>query len=336
MSYCAPELLFPSEHGEYIDAYDTRCDVCSPRLWKIFYCPQAEINCFVQLQIYSLGVILHVMAWGRVPHMGDSLEALRESMRRLDQQPLSFPALPARSADLQEVVRLTTAIDPAARPDIDTLLQHPALRRHDPQRRLAPFAPTTAVDNRTSSSSVSATSLGADRGRSTILAAMSASATSSTSSSSSQASFSSPKPPERPRLAVLASSSNVEAASESLQHDLAARRSKFGQSTIFAAVHSDQVHLDTADSLASSVATIFPLVPTIFQSRTAMSPQTRHATASVSTLSSSEPTICTAISPYVPLLRRTPPNPPCISLQDDVKSTKLTCSYIDLEFEFLF
>jgi len=95
--------------------------------------------------LWSVGVILYAMAFGTLPFVANSPEALYAEIRArigpgsgvgLEGMPL--PSHPPRSNDMKLIIRQLLSFDPAQRPTLDVLLMRPALAQRR-QARSAEF-----------------------------------------------------------------------------------------------------------------------------------------------------------------------------------------------------
>eukprot|EP01069_Polyplicarium_translucidae_P002901 Polyplicarium_translucidae@DN2159_c0_g1_i1.p1 len=102
VEYTAPELLETDEMGEYRRDYDAKSDM------------------------WSLGIILHALAFGFVPYRGSQPADVR--LEVLAAPPLRFGSGCSRSTTMLHVVEALLSRDPTLRPSTEDLINHPALR----------------------------------------------------------------------------------------------------------------------------------------------------------------------------------------------------------------
>ena len=74
------------------------------------------------------------MAFGRLPFLSNSPEALFAEIRQKGGSELLFPSTPARSPELKQIIRDLLALDPNERPGLDEILSRPAITRRRAQR----------------------------------------------------------------------------------------------------------------------------------------------------------------------------------------------------------
>lgn len=105
VEYTAPELLETDDKGHFREDYDEKSD------------------------IWSLGVVLFVMAYGDVPYFNQDPQRCRLEILTHTDPRLIIPSVPERSSDLILLIEALLQRDPRARPSLDTVLQHPRIRR---------------------------------------------------------------------------------------------------------------------------------------------------------------------------------------------------------------
>ena len=127
MQYAAPETLLDPHTAQ---SQRTEATTASPT-------PKAAASSGTfayseKSDLWSLGVCLHCLCYSKLPYEADTPQQLYTAIHS---QPLHVPTHPRRSPDLVALITALLNIDPQNRPDCDTILNHPHIRRRREERQ---------------------------------------------------------------------------------------------------------------------------------------------------------------------------------------------------------
>ena len=84
--------------------------------------------------LWGLGIILYAMAFGTLPFVANSPDALFAEIRARGGDALQLPSHPPRSPEMKTIIRQLLSLDPAQRPRLDELLMRPSVIKRREQR----------------------------------------------------------------------------------------------------------------------------------------------------------------------------------------------------------
>ena len=143
LAYSAPETLMPerefAQRSGLANSSPTSSAASSPSELNRSLAIAYDEKC----DLWSCGVVLYAMAFGKLPYFSNSPEALFAEIRNSPGGVLQFPSHPARSPDMLRMIRELLSIDPTQRPSLDDLLNRPCILR----RREKRYGSSASVDN---------------------------------------------------------------------------------------------------------------------------------------------------------------------------------------------